>query len=429
MSISCAMFRASSLVAVALLVIGLTPVSAQTPDGQTRPRTLSSATQDLVPESEEAELQIGSPEANAEAKRLYKAGSRYGEAGLFAQAAELLQRAVRLKPDYKDAYCSLGHAYFDLQQWDKAVPTLEHALALSPKDKETRERLDQARFMLNTKKDGETIQPQRSASQESRNDAPLDTTTSPTKTSATDASLMRVYRVGPGDVLDVRFSDTPPTDSVALTITASGLLEHSSLGEPLPVAGLTVEEIKQRLESTMKSRATANSVIAVAVHEYVSHRILVSGLVKDPGTKILQREAIPLSVVVADAQPLPEAAQATVLRSETNESFTIDLAQVVEMSLLVRPGDVITLQVKPTEFFYVGGDVKAPGEKVFRRGLTLTQAIITAGGLTKNSKEARLARDDGKGFLAVTRYRLKDIEAGRLQDPLIQPGDRITVTH
>jgi protein involved in polysaccharide export with SLBB domain len=73
--------------------------------------------------------------------------------------------------------------------------------------------------------------------------------------------------------------------------------------------------------------------------------------------------------------------------------------------------------------------VKAPGEKVFRRGMTLTQAIMTAGGLTGKSGEIKLARDDGKGFLSMTRYKFKDIESGKVADPLIHAGDRITITN
>jgi len=195
----------------------------------------------------------------------------------------------------------------------------------------------------------------------------------------------------------------------------------------LPVTGLTVEEISARIENDLKRRSpTKNPNVSVGVHEYVSHTILVSGLVKEPGTKILQREAIPLYVVVADAQPLPEAGRVTVLRNESNESFVIDLSEPSEMKMLVRRGDVITLQQNPTQFFYLGGEIKSPGEKSFRRGLTLTQAIIAAGGLTKNAKEARLARENGNGFLVVNRYKLKDIDSGKVPDPVIQPGDRIT---
>ncbi len=194
------------------------------------------------------------------------------------------------------------------------------------------------------------------------------------------------------------------------------------------MSGLTVEEISTKLETELQKRST-NATAAVMVRDYVSHAILVSGMVKEPGTKILRREAIPLYVVVADAQPLPEAGQAVVVRNETNEVFTIDLTNPTESGLLIQPRDVITLQATPKEFFYVSGEVKAPGEKLFRRGMTLTQAIMTAGGLTGKSGEIRLARDDGKGFLVTTRIKLKDIESGKVSDPLIQAGDRITINN
>jgi protein involved in polysaccharide export with SLBB domain len=131
--------------------------------------------------------------------------------------------------------------------------------------------------------------------------------------------------------------------------------------------------------------------------------------------------------VVADAQPLPEAARVTVVRNESNETFEIDLARSSDMNLLVRSGDVITLLPNLLQFVYIGGEVKLPGEKTYRRGLTLTQAIISAGGVTGKPKEARLGRDDGKGFLVVTKFKLKDIESGKVPDPAVKPGDRITI--
>jgi protein involved in polysaccharide export with SLBB domain len=222
----------------------------------------------------------------------------------------------------------------------------------------------------------------------------------------------------------VLLGTTASADPAGITVTTSGLLVHPRLASPLLVAGLTVEEITAKLQSAV---GTTNANVSVGIRDYVSHTILVSGLVKDPGTKILRREAIPLSVVVANAQPLPEAGRVTVVRNESNKSVTIDLTKTGEMSMLVHPGDVITLQETPTQFFYVAGNVKAPGEKIFRQGLTLTQAIITAGGPTGKPKEARLSRDDGNGFLKVLVYKLKEIDSGKLADPLIQPGDRITI--
>ena len=78
------------------------------------------------------------------------------------------------------------------------------------------------------------------------------------------------------------------------------------LAEPLAAGGLTTDEISTRFESELKRRALiAEPKVLVGVRDYASHTILVSGLVKESGPKILRREAIPLYVIVADAQPLP----------------------------------------------------------------------------------------------------------------------------
>ena len=412
MSTSCSILLSAFL--AILLVSAVCSVSAQSTDDRPGSGVSNGATQ-----------QFTSSEAVAEAKRLYKAGVQYGDAGLFTQAAILFEQALKLNPNYADAYASLGHAYFDLRQWDKAIPALEQALVLNPKHKESRNRLAAAQKALEAERSSTGEPSQRTAS-----DTPLNgtqTSSTPTATTVSDkeGSLIKIYRVGPGDVLDVRFGEI---SSGTFTVGATGLLEHPNLSQPLPVGGRTVEEIADRIQITLTARAAAqNAKVTVSVSDYISHRIMVGGLVKEPGAKILRREAIPLSVVIADAQRLPEAKVAKVVRNESKEVLTIDLANDSELNFLVQPGDVITLETEPALFIYVGGEVKDPGEKTFRRGLTLTQAILIAGGLNDKGKEARLSRDSGNGFLVMTRYKLQDIDSGKRPDPLVQPGDRITV--
>ena len=181
--------------------------------------------------------------------------------------------------------------------------------------------------------------------------------------------LTKIYRVGPNDVLDIRLNDSSQ-QSTLFTVTATGLLEHPLLTQPMSVTGLTIEEIGTRLDEDLRKRAIIeNPKAVVGVRDYASHAVLVSGLVRDAGTKFLRREAIPLYVVVADAQPLPEAAKVSVVRNESNQIYEIDLNQAADMNFLVRPGDVITLSPNTTQFVYVGGEVKFPGEKTFRRGI------------------------------------------------------------
>jgi len=245
--------------------------------------------------------------------------------------------------------------------------------------------------------------------------------------SADEVRLITMYRVGPGDVLDVRLNDSQSRQETAFTVTTSGLLEHPKLSGPLTVRGLTVEEIATKIEADLKNRVLIDNPKAlVAVLDYVSHAIVVTGLVKDPGTKVLKREAIPLIVVLADAQPLPEAARVTVERNGVNQIET-DLNHTADMNFLVQPGDTVTLQPSITQSFYIGGKVKVPGEKPYRRGLTLLQAIMSAGGATHESKIAEISRNDGQGMLIQTSFDLNDIESGKAADPLVRPGDRILV--
>jgi protein involved in polysaccharide export with SLBB domain len=422
------MFKYSLLI----IAVFLSLVPAALVQAQTEPIARPRRTQNVPAESEEVNRREPSGAANSEARRLYKLGVKYGNAGRFREAVDTLEQAVKLNPEYAEAYLSLGHAYYDLEQWEQAVDNIERGLRLKPKHKDSQDRLTHARAMLRREMGNrETILPSSNGSGERASGSPASLTTvrvgPSSKPSAGETALTKVYRVGPGDVLDVR-TDAAANQPALYTVTPAGLLEHPDLSTPLLTTGLTAEEISARIEDDFKRQKPARTAsVSVEVSEYASHRVLVSGLVKEPGTKILKREAIPLYVVVADAQPLPEAGRVTVLRNESNQSYVIDLSAESEMNLPVRPGDVITLQANPAQFFYVGGAVKSPGEKTFRRGLTLTQAIIAAGGLTKNSKEARLARDNGKGFLSLSRYKLKDVNSGKVPDPVIQPGDRITI--
>jgi protein involved in polysaccharide export with SLBB domain len=392
-----------------------------------------------------------SKKATAEARRLYKLGVKYGRGGLFKQASDLFQQAIQLNPNYGDAHYGLGQAYFDQGRFEEAIRSFENAIRINPKDKEARAKLDEAYVMAGRKTKpaqrtdkertaANPLPPNASGDSPPKNDTAAggpvslnvstDSGPSNSNSASTRNDLMRVYHIGVGDVLDVRLGDEPSTQSTLFTVTPSGLLEHPILAEPLLVSGLTVEETRARLEADLKRRAVnENPKVLVGVREYLSHAIIVSGLVKEPGTKLLRREAIPLYVVIADAQPVAEAGRATLIRHEIGDAVVVDLSKPAEMNVLVRSGDVITVHANPKQFFYVGGEVKAPGEKQFRPGMTLTQAILAAGGLSRESKGAHVARDGNNGFLASARYKLKDINTGRLADPLIQPGDRITVEH
>jgi len=364
-----------------------------------------------------------------EAKRYYKLAVKFGRANLFRQAAELSLRAIHLKPDYMEAYLELGRAYDGLGQWQDSIAAYENVVLSNPKDRKALAALAAAREKLEGQREPVAERQEPSAVGEKINlslSANTEESGKAAAPSATKTSLLEVYKVGAGDVLEIRFRDAPADRSTLFTVTSNGFLEYPLLEEPLKVTGLTPEEIAWQLRDKVRS-PSHDSDVFVAVREYSSHVVLVSGLVKEPGPKILRREAIPLYVVLADAQALPEAEEVSVVFRHGYQTLSLGLAEARTNSELIQPGDVITVQAASKQFFYVGGEVKNPGEKPFRTGLTLTQAILSAGGVTENGKKIELRRQQDSGLLATTRYRLKDIDSGKSPDVTIKAGDRIVV--
>lgn len=107
----------------------------------------------------------------------------------------------------------------------------------------------------------------------------------------------------------------------------------------------------------------------------------------------------------------------------------VDLNDGAGLSTLVQAGDVVTLTLRLPEFYYVGGEVGAPGQKDFHSCITLTQALLASGGVTRGAGErVRVLRAGPDGRLSPTEYNLHEIENGVVPDPQLQPGDRLEVS-
>jgi len=237
-----------------------------------------------------------------------------------------------------------------------------------------------------------------------------------------------IYNVGVGDVLDVRLSNISTRESTLFTVMKNGMLEYPLLNGPVSVVGLSTDEISRLLSSEIKVIKTPR--VTVTVRDYASHAVVIGGLVDSPGRKILRREAMPLFAVLAESLVRPEATAATILRNG-KEGEALSLKDDQAMATLVMPGDIIKLSGGPIaarKFLYLGGDVGAPGEKAFREGMTLTQALLSAGGASPSGKTIKIARRNANGFLSTKEYNLRSIEDGKTPDPVLEAGDRIEVT-
>ncbi len=206
--------------------------------------------------------------------------------------------------------------------------------------------------------------------------------------------LTEIYRVGVGDVLDIRLLNSATNRSTLFTVVGTGVIDLPVVGGTVPVAGLTPEEIQKRLASELKRRAVEeNAQVSVGVRQYLSHSVTITGLVVSPGTRFLRRETVPLYVVLAESPLRNDAGRITIMRGGT-PGEAHDLSDPATMNLNVQAGDVITVSARPQEFYYIGGRINYPGQKSFQAGITLLQAVLAAGGTPQTGKQGRhLARE------------------------------------
>jgi protein involved in polysaccharide export with SLBB domain len=245
---------------------------------------------------------------------------------------------------------------------------------------------------------------------------------------ASERPLTEIYRVGMGDVLDIRLLNSANSKSTLFTVVGSGVIDLPVAGGTVSVAGLTPEEIQTRIAAELKRRAVAEKAqVSVGVRQYLSHSVTVTGLVVNPGTRFLRREMVPLYVVLAESQLRNDSGRVVIMRAGV-PGQPHDLSDPATLNLNVQSGDVITVTNRPQEFYYIAGRINYPGQKLFQPGITLLQAILAAGGTARQELRVEVSREGADGRLVTTRYSIKEIKSGAVEDPKLQPGDRIEVS-
>lgn len=241
-----------------------------------------------------------------------------------------------------------------------------------------------------------------------------------------------IYKVGVGDILFISLQNAPAKDSTYFTVLNDGTIDYPLAGKLISVAGLATDEIEELLRE--KITLYENPQISVRVRDYASHSITVLGLVEKAGEKFLQREAIPLFVIKAEAIVQSKATQVIIRRADS-QAETLSLSNPKTDETLVLPGDIVEFSAGnnksgdgQAQFYFIGGEIISAGQKDFHQGLTLSQAILAAGGLRKSGiKYVVVRRKNAEGLLKSAQYNLKDIKDGKIPDPQIEAGDTIEV--
>jgi protein involved in polysaccharide export with SLBB domain len=238
-----------------------------------------------------------------------------------------------------------------------------------------------------------------------------------------------IYKVGVGDMLFINLKNAAQGSGYQ-TVRTDGTIDFPLAGQDLIVAGQTVDDV----EEILASRITLypDPQIEVKIREYGSHKIAVSGLVENPGDKSLQREAIPLYVIKAEAMVSSKAAKVVITRAPLLKLETYNLHDANTDNVLIYPGNSVEFAADGDRrsnvgIYFISGEVTSPGQKDLTNGLTLYEAIAASGGAKGTPRKAVIRRKNDGGVLSVFAHDLRAIKDGKAADPALVSGDVVEI--
>lgn len=239
------------------------------------------------------------------------------------------------------------------------------------------------------------------------------------------AGVAQTYTLGPLDQIEVNVANFPE-----LT-TKTRINEDNSVILPLigrfTIGGLTTEAAVQAIEARYKAGGYINAPsVRIEVAEYQSRKISVLGQVTMQGLIPLDRPYSVAEILARAGGLTGEAGDEAFLVRPTaggTQRTRIDLTQIasgqgVGATMMVGAGDVLFVPKAPT--FSVIGAVNKAGVYRLTNGMTVQQALATAGDIARIGTRSRLKirRRSPDGVLSI-------VKAGA--DDAVLAGDVIVV--
>lgn len=251
------------------------------------------------------------------------------------------------------------------------------------------------------------------------------------------------YRIGFQDVIEVQVFRRPELTQ-RVNVNPNGVIFLPRLERPMLAACKTERELANDIATEYKS-FLKDPFVTVSVVEQRSQSFGVIGAVAKPGSLFISRRIQLLELLSLAGGPTKEAGSRLVVartglsfacrppgESEpdiTFQTFRIRDIQEGKVSFWMRPGDIVS--VLDSDVIYIYGSVKKPGEIKMKEPLTLRQAIASAEGLVgaASKDNIRVIRQTGdSGTWVETKYDLKEIDRGRINDPVLNPNDIVAVS-
>lgn len=232
-----------------------------------------------------------------------------------------------------------------------------------------------------------------------------------------------VYKLGAGDVVRVQVYGHPDMGR-EVTIPTRCNVELPFVGA-VPVCGTTTGEAAVRIQERLADGYLVNPEVIVDLIDFGSQRVVVKGAVKRPGVQVLKGTTTLSEVVAAAGGPSESNVFEVVLLKEDNTTRSYLLNELDSLTDLVEVHAGDTVILNHGLFVYVHGEVKQEGAVPFRKGLTVTQALGFAGGMTEyaSGRRVRIVKANGE----KVRVNINRIHRGLEADYVMDPTDRLII--
>lgn len=255
------------------------------------------------------------------------------------------------------------------------------------------------------------------------------------------------YRMGPGDVLNIRILNRPTLSREAVRVEGNGMIRMPLIETEIMAACKTEGELAKEI-SEKYTKFYRNPQVDVFIKEYKSKQVAVIGAVNEQSRFELQRRIRLLELLTFARGPSPKAGQTINIvhtppalschksTDATDASFVAFSSYKLSDTMKgdsaanpwIEPGDIITLPEAPQA--YVVGNVFTPLTIPLRESVTISRAIAMAGGLKQDSKKdkVRIVRQEpGSSTSKEMIVDLSAIEKKRAEDIALLPNDIVDV--
>src|SRR5258705_2241852 len=214
------------------------------------------------------------------------------------------------------------------------------------------------------------------------------------------------YRIGPGDVLDIRIFNRPQLSRDAVRVEGSGMIRMPLVDGEIQAACKTEGELAEDIKARYL-KYYRNPQVDVFIKEYHAREVAVIGAINEQGRYQMQRRLRLLDLLTYAKGPSEKAGQTiNIVRAPrsglcNNGAVAVDEGgSFISLRLndtmrgeekanpYVEPGDIVTLP--EADQVYVVGNVYHPQALPMKEPISVSRAVAMAGGPLRDSRTDRV---------------------------------------